>query len=222
MLKKVNFADQKYDKLKIKKIYLVRHGQTDYNLQGIVQGSGIDASLNETGRKQADLFFEKFNSVRFDKVYTSALQRSIQSVEKFIEMGIPHQVVPELNEINWGTREGMKITPEEDAYYHDVLRQWQEGNVSLEIEGGESPQQVFDRQTKAIELILSNTQEEQILVCMHGRAMRVLLCQMLNYPLRCMDMFEHSNLCLYRLNYLGSMFNVEQFNYTAHLNGFKP
>ncbi|NDE62419.1 MAG: histidine phosphatase family protein, partial [Cyclobacteriaceae bacterium] len=40
-----------------KKIYLVRHGQTDYNLQGVVQGSGIDAPINATGRAQAEAFF---------------------------------------------------------------------------------------------------------------------------------------------------------------------
>jgi len=203
--------------LKSKKIYLVRHGQTDYNLKGIVQGSGIDASLNDLGRKQAQSFYEAYKNVPFDKVYTSALQRSIQSVENFINDGISHQIVPELNEINWGSREGMKITPEEDAYYHDVIREWQEGNTTLQIEGGESPQQVFERQTKAIEIILANTNEDQILVCMHGRAMRILLCQMLNYPLRCMDLFEHTNLCLYELNYTGSMFSIERFNDTSHL-----
>ncbi|EJF08716.1 histidine phosphatase family protein, partial [Pontibacter sp. BAB1700] len=37
--------------MSIKKIYLIRHGQTDFNLQGIVQGSGVDASLNELGRR---------------------------------------------------------------------------------------------------------------------------------------------------------------------------
>lgn len=203
--------------MKSKKIYLVRHGQTDYNLKGIVQGSGIDASLNDLGRKQAQSFYEAYKNVPFDKVYTSALQRSIQSVENFINDGVSHQIVPELNEINWGSREGMKITPEEDAYYHDVIREWQEGNTTLQIEGGESPQQVFERQTKAIEIILANTSEDQILVCMHGRAMRILLCQMLNYPLRCMDLFEHTNLCLYELNYTGSMFSVERFNDTSHL-----
>ncbi|MEP2772303.1 MAG: histidine phosphatase family protein [Fulvivirga sp.] len=205
--------------MKSKKIYLVRHGQTDYNLNGIVQGSGIDASLNEKGQQQADIFYSSFSSVAFDKVYTSALKRSIQSVQQFIDDGVPHQVVPELNEINWGTREGIKITPEEDEYYHSVIKKWQEGDVSLEIEGGESPQQVFERQTKALDVILANHTEETILICMHGRAMRILLCQMLNYPLHCMDMFEHSNLCLYKLNYTGNMFSVELFNYTAHLNG---
>ncbi|MTI22793.1 histidine phosphatase family protein [Fulvivirga sp. RKSG066] len=205
--------------MKTKKIYLVRHGQTDYNRKKIVQGSGIDASLNDFGVKQAQSFYAHYKDVPFDKVYTSALKRSIQSMQQFIDKGVPHQVVPELNEINWGTREGMAITPEEDAYYHDVIKQWQEGNTTLKIEGGESPQDVFERQTKAIEIILANNTEETVLVCMHGRAMRVLLCQLLNYPLKCMDMFEHSNLCLYKLNYTGSMFNVELFNHTAHLNG---
>lgn len=205
--------------MKSKKIYLVRHGQTDYNLNGIVQGSGIDASLNDKGQQQANIFYNTFSNVSFDKVYTSALKRSIQSVQRFIDDGVPHQIVPELNEINWGTREGIKITPEEDEYYHSVIKKWQEGNVTLEIEGGESPQQVFDRQTKALDIVLANHTEETILICMHGRAMRILLCQMLNYPLHCMDMFEHSNLCLYKLNYTGNMFSVELFNYTAHLNG---
>jgi len=221
MLKKIIFASQKYDNLKTKKIYLVRHGQTDYNLKGVVQGSGIDSSLNEKGRAQANAFYQSYKDIPFDKVYTSALKRTHETVDSFLKDGLPHQIVPELNEINWGTREGMKITPEEDAYYHDVIRQWQEGKTTLKIEGGESPQDVFEKQTKAIEIILSNVNEETILVCMHGRAMRILLCQMLNYPLRCMDMFEHSNLCLYKLNYTGSMFTVELFNNKDHLKKLK-
>ncbi|MBL6445915.1 histidine phosphatase family protein [Fulvivirga sp. 29W222] len=206
--------------MKSKKIYLIRHGQTDYNLKKIVQGSGIDAPLNETGRKQAASFYRTFQNIPFDKVYTSTLQRSIQSVEKFIEKGIPHQTLSGLNEINWGTREGMEITPEEDAYYHDVIHQWQTGNITLRIEGGESPQDVYNRQKEALEVILSNSDEENVLICMHGRAMRVLLCQMLNYPLQCMDLFSHSNLCMYKLVYTGEMFLIESFNDVKHLNGY--
>lgn len=203
--------------MKSKKIYLVRHGQTDYNLRGIVQGSGIDASLNERGREQAAEFFEAYKDVPFDKVYTSALKRTIESVEGFLNKGIPHERLSGLNEINWGTREGIVITPEEDAYYHWVISEWQKGNTTLRIEGGESPQDVFDRQRPALEHILSQENEHNILICMHGRAMRVLLCQILNYPLHCMDEFEHANLCLYMLNYTGRMFTVERFNDVSHL-----
>ncbi|WP_157493870.1 histidine phosphatase family protein [Fulvivirga imtechensis] len=206
--------------MKSKKIYLVRHGQTDYNLKKIVQGSGIDAPLNETGRMQAEQFYKTFQHVSFDKIYTSTLQRSIQSVERFIQKGIPHEALSGLNEINWGTREGMEITPEEDAYYHQVIAEWQAGNTALRIEGGESPEDVFERQKEALEHILSHDNEETILICMHGRAMRVFLCQMLNYPLQCMDLFAHSNLCMYKLVYTGNMFSLHTFNDIRHLNGY--
>lgn len=203
--------------MKTKKIYLIRHGQTDYNLKGIVQGSGIDSSLNERGRQQAQAFFEAFKDVPFDKVYTSKLKRTHETVKPFLEMGLPHEELVGLNEINWGNREGVVITPQEDAYYHDVIRAWQQGDTDLPIEGGESPQDVFNRQTPAIEHLLAQENEEYVLVCMHGRAMRILLCQLLNYPLYTMDQFHHQNLCLYQLNYTSSMFSVERFNYTKHL-----
>ena len=203
--------------MSIKKVYLIRHGQTDLNLQGIVQGSGIDADLNAEGQRQAALFFKHYKDVPFDKVYTSVLKRSIQSVQGFIELGIPHERHAGLNEISWGTREGMRITPEEDAYYYNLLQRWRDGETGIRIEGGESPELVAARQQPFIDLILRRTEETTILICMHGRAMRILLTQLLHYPLRCMDTFQHQNLCLYQLDYTGSMFAVKKYCDVAHL-----
>ncbi len=203
--------------MKSKKIYLVRHGQTDFNLKGIVQGSGIDSSLNETGLRQAELFYTYFKDVPFDKIYTSTLKRSVESVQKFIDAGIPYTQLSGLNEINWGYREGIEITPEEDAYYHGVIKSWRDGDTTLRIEGGESPQDVYDRQKEALTHILSHTEENTILICMHGRAMRILLCQLLHYPLKYMDKFEHTNLGLYEITYTGSMFVIDKFNDITHL-----
>ena len=156
-------------KLKSKKIYLIRHGQTDFNLKGIVQGCGIDSSLNATGQSQANAFYQVYKHIKFDKVYTSTLQRSIQSVQKFIDLGLPHEKLEGLNEINWGTREGQEITPEEDAYYHQVIKSWQEGRVDLPIEGGESPMDVAAKQKPALEHILSQKDEGTVLVaCQEG------------------------------------------------------
>jgi len=208
--------------LTTKKIYLVRHGQTDFNMRGIVQGSGIDSSLNEQGLTQAKAFFEHFKDVNFDRVYTSSLKRTKETVQGFIDLGIPHESLSGLNEISWGSKEGQKITPEEDAYYHWMLRQWQEGNTALKIEGGESPDEVASRQRPAIDRILSRPEEKNVLVCMHGRAIRILVCQLLNYPLKSMDLFEHENLCLYLLNQTGTMFSLEKYNYTGHLVGLRP
>jgi broad specificity phosphatase PhoE len=211
------FLPPNYENLSTKKIYLIRHGQTDFNLKGIVQGSGVDAPLNDKGRAQSLAFFNAYKHIKFNKIYTSVLKRSIESVQSFIDLGIPHEAFAGLNEISWGNREGQMITPDEDAYYHWVLRQWQEGQTSMPIEGGESPQQVADRQRPVMDYIFSQEKEETILICMHGRAIRILLCMLLNYPLKSMDTFEHENLCLYLLNYTGSMINVERYNDTSHL-----
>ncbi|QOI98592.1 MAG: histidine phosphatase family protein [Flammeovirgaceae bacterium] len=200
-----------------KKIYIIRHGQTDFNLKGIVQGSGVDSSLNDFGRLQAKAFYQAYGHVAFDKVYTSALKRSIETVSDFIAFGTPHEILPGLNEISWGRKEGQPITPEEDAYYHYVLNEWRKGNTGLRIEGGESPEDVVRRMVPSVKTFLSRIEERTILICMHGRAMRILLCYLLNYPLKSMDVFEHENLCLYVLNHTGTMASVETYNDTHHL-----
>lgn len=199
----------------------MRHGQTDFNLKNIVQGSGVDTDLNDLGRRQAKAFFEAYKHVPFDQVYTSVLKRSQQSVQQFIDLGIPHTALVGLNEISWGSKEGHRVTPQEDEYYHHMLQEWQKGQTHMRIEGGESPDDVVKRMKPAVDYIMKQEQEKTILICMHGRAIRILLCYLLNYPLRCMDMFEHQNLCLYVLNYSGSMFAIEKHNNTDHLDALK-
>lgn len=186
-----------------------------------MQGSGVDASLNERGRAQARAFFEAYKHIPFDRVYTSLLKRSQESVRDFIEQGTPMEAMAALNEISWGSREGQQITPEEDAYYHGMLKQWQDGNTSLPIEGGESPALVAARQQAFIDRLRERPSDRNLLVCMHGRAMRILLCQLLHYPLRSMDLFEHENLCLYLLHYNGEHFTVEKHNDTTHVQSLK-
>ena len=184
--------------MNLKKIYLLRHGQTDYNLQGVVQGSGIDAPINATGRAQAEAFFGAYREVQFDQLYHSALIRTRQSIQGFIDLGIPVVALTELNEISWGDYEGTPMTPEEGEYYRMMLDQWQQGNLDYAIAGGESPNSVAERLHRAIQIIL-NGPGETILVCMHGRAMRIFLSLICQTPLKEMDQYEHGNLCLYLL-----------------------
>lgn len=204
-----------------KKIYLVRHGQTDFNLRGVVQGSGIDAPINENGRMQAQAFFDAFEQVEFDQAYHTSLIRTKQSIASFIQKGIPTGILPELNEISWGDYEGTPMTDQENEYYHHMLQQWQEGNLDYAIAGGESPNQVAIRMKQGIEKILSGP-GQTILVCMHGRAMRVFLSLILNHDLRYMDQFEHTNLCLYLLEQLGDgTFVLRRGNDQRHLAKLK-
>ena len=182
-----------------------------------MQGSGIDSDLNAHGRAQAAQFWAAYQEVPFARVYTSGLRRTQQSVQRFIDAGLPHERHLGLNEISWGTREGSRITSQEDAEYAHVLREWTLGNDHARLPGGESPAEVAARQRPFIELLHSRPADEIVLVCLHGRALRVLLCQLLGYPLRCMDGFEHQNLCLYKLHYTGSRYTIRNFLDVSHL-----
>lgn len=200
-----------------KKIYIIRHGETEYNKLGMVQGSGIDASLNETGQKQGLKFFEKFKSIPFDKVYVSKLKRTKETVNGFIQMGIPFEVVLGLEEISWGEQEGVAFTPETSTIYQQTTKKWIDGEIDIKINGGESPVEVVQRQKPAMKYILEKNNESTILICSHGRAIRILLTWLLDRPLSEMDKFPHRNTGLYILNYDGNSFTVDVFNDSTHL-----
>lgn len=201
----------------IKNLYIVRHGETEFNRLNIVQGSGVDMELNDTGKQQASRFFEAYYSHPFDVVYTSALKRSQQSVEGFIRQGIKHVALTGLNEISWGDFEGKQQTPEQKAVYWDMIHRWNAGELNAKIPNGESPLELQQRQREALDIILANDAEKEVLICMHGRAMKSLLCLLLNKPLTEMELFVHSNLCMYRLSYNGKIFAMEEANVTEHL-----
>ncbi len=100
----------------MKKIYIVRHGETDYNKRKVLQGSSIDASLNEKGQNQSDDFYQKYKAIKFDIILTSKLKRSIESVHKFIKKGVEHKSFGELNEINWGKFDGSNYFENEEYF----------------------------------------------------------------------------------------------------------
>ncbi|HSY61269.1 MAG TPA: histidine phosphatase family protein [Cytophaga sp.] len=201
-----------------KKIYLVRHGQTEFNKKGIVQGSAVNSSLNDIGRAQAHAFYQAYKHVPFDVVYTSALNRSIESVQAFIDASIPHYIRPGLNEISWGEMDGKLATTTEHNEYKDLLARWQQGDVEFKMWGGESPVDVQKRQEPVIQEIL-NSNYETILMCMHGRAIRILLSLVTKTSLAEMDRFEHGNLCLYLLEGTVKEIKVISSNDQRHLLG---
>ncbi|MCU0338685.1 MAG: histidine phosphatase family protein [Spirosomaceae bacterium] len=202
-----------------KTIYLIRHGETDFNRRGVVQGSGIDAHLNDLGRAQAQAFFETYQHVDFDKIYTSKLIRTVQSVEGFLDKGHAHEAHEGLNEISWGVREGRTPNSMDSDYYRWLIESWQNGQTDLPAEGGESPEDVQKRLLPVVELILARPEEKTVLVAMHGRAMRVLLATILGQPLAKMDDYPHHNVCLYLLHYDydTSSFSIVKENDLTHL-----
>jgi broad specificity phosphatase PhoE len=200
-----------------KTIYLVRHGETDYNQRKIVQGSGIDSDLNETGISQAMAFHKAFGAEGFDAVFVSELKRTHQSVAPFVQAGLKQIMIPEFNEINWGILEGKEPTPERYNHFLGISARWKKGEYEAAVDGGESAASMYARQKIGLSKIL-NTDYQKILICMHGRAIRSFLCLLTGEELKNMDKFPHENLGLYILEQeTRDKFNVIRFNHTDHL-----
>ena len=151
-----------------KTIYFIRHGETDFNQKGIIQGSGVDSDLNEKGREQAQAFFDYYKNVDFDLLICSALKRSYQTIAPFIELGIPLKRFAEINEMNWGIFEGKPHSPEMKAIYADMISQWGTGNFDARIEAGESARELSDRLIAFLE-VLKKMPEKKKLETLHQK-----------------------------------------------------
>lgn len=204
-----------------KKIYIIRHGETDYNKAGVVQGRGINADLNETGKAQGIAFYEMYKDVPFDKLYTSTLKRTHQTTQKFIDAGLPWEQLSGLDEMAWGKQEGKIISTEVRAEFKHLIDAWNNGEYDEKPDGGESPNEVCARQKEAMDYIVSKSNEQTILICMHGRAMRLLLSQLTGRSLSDMDHFPHQNTSLYILEYADGKFEIDTFNSLEHLENLK-
>ena len=200
-----------------KLLYIVRHGQTDLNKQGNVQGRGMNTDLNDEGRKQANQFFQAYKDVPFDKIYISELKRTQQSIQQFIDLGIPYEKLAGLDELAWGIHEGQPSIPETTAQFLKLVRDWVDGKLDSKFEGGESPNEVMARQKEALNIIMSHPDEKTVLICMHGRALRLLLCLLTKKPLSEMETFPHQNLVLYKVAFDGEKFEIVDFNDAKHL-----
>lgn len=201
-----------------RKIFIVRHGETDFNRQNVVQGSGVDSSINDLGQLQAEHFFRHFKDFPFEKVYISRLRRTAESVKGFIEKGIPTEALPGLNEISWGVYEGLPHTAKFEQDYHGRVADWRAGKLDIPVEGGETPLELHERQRAALNHMLSGP-EKNILICMHGRALKAFICLMLNIPLNHMDDYEHRNLGLYIFEEQNGGFVMTGKNLADHLDG---
>lgn len=203
-----------------KTLYIIRHGETNLNRQGIIQGRGMDTDLNELGLQQAEAFFKHHQHIPFDAIYTSTLKRTHQTVKNFIDLDIPWKQHPGLDELAWGIYEGKPAEITRPAF-EELTGAWRKGEIHRKFEQGESPLEVQQRQLDAIAEIKQLADAEHVLVCMHGRALRLLLCILSGVPLSEMDSFPHSNTALYKVHFDGEQFRIIDFNNTQHLAHLK-
>lgn len=159
------------------KIYVIRHGETDANKNGVLQGSS-NWPLNEDGIKLAKITGENMKGIKFDACFSSPLDRAKSTAElvlKYSENNIDIQYDDRLKELDMGIYEGKKIKPDEleVPLIKILLFKW---NAFLcgRFKGGENVQELCAR-TQNFLKELSKKNYENVLVSTHGCALRAML-----------------------------------------------
>ncbi len=197
-------------------LHIIRHGETDYNKAGIIQGSGVNISLNEEGRKQAEAFYKMYSDEDYELIYTSALKRSQETVEPWEVENIPIKHTELLNEINWGVNEGKQVSAAMTERYTRLIDDWEKGELTSRIEGGESAEELLQRLSDFLEM-LRRSGHEKVLICSHGRTIRALLTLLLGLEAGDMKRFNHSNTGLFALQVTEDSAVLLKKNDVSHL-----
>jgi broad specificity phosphatase PhoE len=136
-------------------LLLVRHGETDWNAEGRLQGH-TDRPLNDYGRRQAKELAERLAAEDVDAIYTSDLSRAKETAEILGErLGLPVVVDADLREKNWGSWEGLT------------------GDERLNVDYvGESTEDHRERILRAVERIVERHPAQRIVVVTHGGSLR--------------------------------------------------
>jgi phosphoserine phosphatase len=198
-------------------VYLYRHGQTLFNTKGIVQGRGVDSSLNETGKQQAAAFFDRYKDVQFNLILTSTLKRTIETALPFEQLNIPTKRRPELDEIGWGIFEGKPVNEAMRSAYLGLIRSWGEGNYTNCLQDGDSALQMGER-LGSFARYLKTLKYDDILICTHGGCMAFLMAILQDQPLSEMINYKHHNtgLCLFEFD--GNKFHLSIQDDLSHLD----
>lgn len=203
-------------------LYLVRHGETDYNARSIVQGRRIDAVLNATGRAQAERLAGRFEDLPLDAVYTSTMRRAIETGAAVAarHLGVPVTALEDLEEMSWGVLEGEPPSDYVRDTFGRIFARWDAGDFDARLDEGESIVEVEARARRAFEAIVAAHAGETVLVVAHGRLLRVLLASVLpDYGLARMHMIHHANTSVNRVLVDADGPRADLLNCTAHLEG---
>ncbi len=164
-------------------ITLVRHGQTDWNRDGICQGQEGDRALTELGREQAQKTADNLKKKRFDAIITSDLKRATETAH-IISKTLNVPVVEELELLRersvgeWAGKKEDEIMKQYPMVYSDG----ESGLHHVTPKGGESFSQFVQRGQAAYEYVLKKYPGKKVLVVCHGGTIRALTGFIQNLP----------------------------------------
>lgn len=179
------------------RLWIVRHGETDYNAAGRWQGAGVDVPLNDVGREQAEEVAAGLEGRDFAALYTSPMLRARQTARRIARAtGLEPIEVEALREAHHGEWEG-KTKAEILAGWRPEWDAFEAAPREVERPGGESYGDTADRVWPALEAIAARHPGDDVVVVTHGGPLRLVLSEVLDLPLTRRDEFGTENASLF-------------------------
>lgn len=198
------------------RIYLIRHGETEWNKQGRLQGNS-NVKLSPEGIRQAQLLAEHSPFQHIDAIYSSDLVRAVDTAKILAEkFNLEVQTLPELRETNFGYWEGKSIADLAEIYPDDFGKFFT-APEKCRPPHGETFLECQDRVMNAMNKIVAAHDNKKILVVSHGAVIRLILCAALGMPINKMWAISQFNVALNILRFDDLNITVELMNSTAHL-----
>ncbi len=173
------------------KIYIVRHGETDWNSKRKWQG-WVNTSLNDKGKGQAEKTATKLDSFEISKIYTSPLNRAMETAEIInSKINVELEEMDSLKEINFGEWEGLTLA-EIRENYGEAFECWEDRPFEEVGFGVENVSKVQERAFKSL-LDICSTNDGDVLIVSHSLWIRALVCKVLCIPLESRMTFELEN-----------------------------
>ena len=198
------------------RLYLIRHGQTQWNLESRCQGFS-DTTLTELGLKQAQAIGEHLKDKKVHSVHSSTLSRAQNTariVASFHNLEI--NCDPDLRELNQGELEGLNSTQLREKH-SALLKEWFLKPASLVIRGGESLEQVQARAWEAIGRIANKEGQGDAAVVSHNLTILTILCKVLDLPLTHFRRLKQDVAAINTLEFTPSGPTIISLNDTCHL-----
>ncbi len=165
------------------RVFLVRHGETEWNTVRRIQGGSSDTPLNEKGRKQKENVGKRLKSETFSAIYASPLQRARETAEAINQYhNLPVTLVPDLREIEAGEMEGT-YAAKIGKHLDEFLTKTEDSGELKRLPGGESMNDIQRRAWSAVKSIVRENDGTDVLVVSHYFAILSIICAATDMPL---------------------------------------
>ena len=208
------------------KIYFVRHGKTQWNLQSRYQGAGGDSPLLPESYKEMKELARYYYNVDFKRIYASPIKRArvtAMRISANLKCHPPVSLWSRLEEFHLGKMEGMKFKDVKRKYpkEFDAFRNHPDQYDPTRI-GGESFTQVIQRMTPAIRLIAqANPADSNVMVVSHGAALNAEVNSLLGSSLanlRRRGGLANTSTTVLRTDDRGQTFHLVKWNNTQYIS----